>query len=354
MSKYYDWEKTLSYDADVTAVIGARGVGKTFGIRKQCIQDYIKRGYRFMEIVRYKIELSDVADGYFDRLAELDEFKDYAFRTDSRYMYIARKDSEDDKKKLQWNVLGYFVALSEQQKKKKKTYFNVRRIIFDEFILERWDRFHNYLPNEPTILANMVDTASRERADTDGVEPRVYLLANACDIANPYFAFYKVSTDLEFGYRWYNNKNFLLHYVDPENYAKEKLEGTVAGRMLAGTEAGRLAAYNEFVGYTDDFVEQKPGRAKFNFGLVCNGKKYGIWLDMTEGLYYVSKKIPNNTNKVIYSLTTADSGVNYVAAKRASGVFRIFSEAYYLGIIRYESLQIKTDFVQVLQLFGVR
>lgn len=354
MTKFYDWEKTLSYNADVTAVIGARGVGKTFGLRKQCINDFIKRGYRFMEIVRYKVELSDVADGYFDRLSELDEFSEYEFRTDSRYMYIARKDLQDDKKKLQWSVIGYFVALSEMQKKKKKTFNRVKRIIFDEFILERWDRFHNYLPNEPTILANMVDTASRERADAEGVQPRVYLLANACDLANPYFAFYNVGTDLEFGYRWYNGKNFLLHYVDPEGYAKDKLSGTVAGRMLAGTEAGRLAAYNEFVGYSDDFVDKKPSRAKFNFGIVCNGRKFGVWLDMSEGLYYVSNKIPTNTNKITYSLTRSDSGVNYVAARRASGVFRIFSEAYYLGIIRYETLQVKNDFMQVLQLFGVR
>lgn len=354
MAKFYDWDKTISYDADVTAVIGARGIGKTFGLRKQCINDYLKRGYRFVEVVRYKVELSDVADGYFDRLAHLDEFEDYEFKTDSKYMYIAKKDSENADKKLAWHVMGYFVALSEMQKKKKKTFDNVRRIIFDEFILERWDRFHTYLPNEPMILANMVDTVSRERADTDGVKPRVYLLANACDLANPYFAFYHVGTDLDFGFRWFNSKTFLLHYVDSGSYATEKLEGTVAGKMMGNSEAGKVAAFNKFVGYTQDFVQSKPARAKFNFGIVCNGRKYGIWLDMTEGLYYISEKIPNNTNRVIYSLTNADSALNYIAAKRASGVFRIFSEAYYMGLIRYETLLLKNDFAKVLQMFGIR
>ena len=43
MKKYYDWEKTLSYDADVTMVIGASGVGKTFGRRKQFIREWVKR-----------------------------------------------------------------------------------------------------------------------------------------------------------------------------------------------------------------------------------------------------------------------------------------------------------------------
>ena len=35
MTDYYDWHKTLSYNADVTMVIGARGIGKTYGLRKQ-------------------------------------------------------------------------------------------------------------------------------------------------------------------------------------------------------------------------------------------------------------------------------------------------------------------------------
>ena len=54
MSKYYDWNKTLAYDADVTMVVGARGIGKTYGVRLQCIMDYIKNGFRFVELVRYK------------------------------------------------------------------------------------------------------------------------------------------------------------------------------------------------------------------------------------------------------------------------------------------------------------
>ena len=50
-SKYYGWERTLSYDADVTMVIGARGIGKTFGLRMQCIRDLIRDGSRFCEVV---------------------------------------------------------------------------------------------------------------------------------------------------------------------------------------------------------------------------------------------------------------------------------------------------------------
>lgn len=360
MSKYYDWAKTLSYNADVTMVISARGFGKTYGLRKQVIIDYIKHGWRFVEIVRFKNELSDVSDGYFSRVGKEEEFKNYMFKTDSRYAYIADAITDDDldvtgkKVKPEWHVIGYFVALSEAQKKKKKTYDSVRRLIFDEAIIEKSDRYHNYLPNEYGILAGLVDTVSRERKDVNGVKPRLYLLANACDLVNPYFIRYGVTADISFGYRWYDNKTFLLHYVEPGEYGEEKSDNTVAGRMLKGTVEGKVAAMNEFVIPQSDFVHKKPGRAKFQFGIAFNNKIYGIWVDYTEGYYYVSYKIPNNTDKPILALTVADSRVNYINANKFNRILKQFAEIYWYGIVRYESAEIQTEFCSVLSLFGVR
>lgn len=352
-AQFYDWEKTLSFDADVTMVVSKRGIGKTFGLRMQCIRDFIRDGSRFCEITRYKNELSDVSDGYYSKLAEIPEFSEYMFKTDARYAWIAKKP-EDEKIKPQWQLSGYFAALSEQQKKKKKTFFKVRRMIFDEAILERTDCYHRYLPGEFTTLTNLVSSVSRERGDTEGLRPRVYLLGNACDLANPYFAAYEVGTDLKFGYRWYANKEFLLHYVDPEEYDIEGERGTVAGRMFAHTSGGKIALNNEFVRVNSEFVKTKTKNAKFNFGIVCNGDRYGIWLDQSEGYYYVTDKIPNNTNRPVYSLTRADASVNYIAATRLGVTMRYVSEMYSYNLLRYENETIMMKFGDVLRLFGIR
>lgn len=352
MSKYYDWEKTFSYDADVTMVIGARGVGKTFGLRRQFIRDYIRHKWRFVEVTRYKNELSGVSDGYFNRLEKLAEFKGYVFKTDARYAYIADKP-EDDVKPV-WHLIGYFAALSDAQRLKKRTFDNVRRINLDEAVLERSDRYHRYLPNEFGVLANLVDTVSRERADTEGVKPRVYLLGNACDLANPYFAAYHVGTDLSYGYRWYAGKTFLLHYVEPGDYGREKAAGTVAGRMMQNTEAGRVALDNEFTHLNSEFVKPKPKNADFMFGIACNGKRFGIWVDDIDGYYHVTKRIPNNTGKPVYSLTRSDASINYVAATHLSTTMRYVSDMYAYGLLRYEDESIMMDFGEVLQMFGIR
>lgn len=353
MKKYYDWEKTLSYDADVTMVIGARGVGKTFGLRRQFIRDYLRHEWRFVEVTRYKNELSGVSDGYFNRLEKLPEFKDYVFRTDARYAYIAKKP-DDEKKKPFWKMFGYFVALSDAQRMKKRTFDNVRRILLDEAILERSDRYHRYLPNEFGVLANLVDTVSRERADTKGITPRVYLLGNACDLANPYFAAYGVGTDLKFGYRWYAEKTFLMHYVPAGEYGTQKAIGTVAGRMMANTEAGKVALENEFVRINSEFVKKKPKNARFSFGIVCNGNKFGIWLDQMDGYYHVTDNIPNNTGRPVYSLTRQDASINYVAATHLGSTMRYVLDMYTYGLLRYESEDVMMKFGDVLQMFGIR
>lgn len=352
MAEFYDWERTLSYDADVTMVVGARGLGKTFGLRARFIRDWLRDGSRFVEVCRFKNELSGVSDGYFNRVRDL--FPDYVFRTDAKYAYIADKPKDDKSKKPMWHVIGYFCALSDSQSLKKRTFNKVRRIVLDEAILDSTDRYHRYLPNEFTKLANLVDTVSRERADTKSTRPRLYLLGNACDYSNPYFAAYRVSTNITFGYWWFRNKTFLLHYVDSADYGREKLIGTVAGRMMAGTEEGNIAAGNEFNITSSDFVEPKPRRAKYMFGLVLNGRKFGVWCDFQEGLYHVTGYYPNMRERPVYSLTASDSGVNYVMAKRAEPVMKSFSEMWYMGLVRYENVDVKTRFQDVLSFFGIR
>ena len=360
MSDYYDWNKTLSYDADVTMVIGARGIGKTYGLRLQFIRDWIKDGSRFVELTRHKNELSDFAATYFNRIIENEEFPDYLFKTTPRHAYIAlkpkdKKDKKGNEIKPKWQLIGYFGALTEAQAMKKRTYSKVKRMLLDEAVIDkRLDRFHNYLPNEFGILANILDSVSRERSETKNSDRcRVYLLGNACDLLNIYFGAYNINAEPKEGYSWHKGKTMLLHYVKDAKYAKAKTKDTVAGRMLADTADELVASANEFLRANDDFVFKKPKNAKFNFGIVYLNNSFGVWADFNNGYYYITDKIPKNA-KPIYALTANDNKVNYIMAKRAEGVLRGFTDLYYLGIIRYETPYIKERFIEVLNLFGVR
>ena len=349
--KYYDWNETLSYDADVTMVVGARGIGKTYGLRLQFIRDFLKDGSRFVELTRYQKQLSDFTGSYFVRIVENDEFPDYIFKTTMKYAYIAKREE-----KPKWKICGYFGAMSTAQDMKKQTFSKVKRILLDEAIIDkRIDRYHRYLTNEYSVLAGIVDSVSRERPDTpNDLRPRVYLLGNACDLLNPYFGAYKIGEEPKEGYSWHGKKRMLLHYVKDAEYAEAKNADTVAGRMLDNTLDGLVASSNEFLRISNDFVEGKPKNAKFQMGIAYQEKQYGIWVDENEGYYYVTRKIPNNTSQPIFALTASDNKVNYIAAKKAETALRGFTELYYLGIVRYETPLIKTEFIDILNLFGVR
>ena len=352
MTNYYNWNKTLAYNADVTIVIGARGIGKTYGLRLQCIRDYIKHKYKFVEIVRYKNELSGVSNGYFNRIETNNEFSNYVFKTQGNAAYIAEKKVKDGKKP-NWHLIGYFIALSQAQAIKKRTYDRVKRIIFDEAILDKTDRFHHYLSREFTILANVVDTVSRERPDIKCIKPSLYLLGNALDVMNPYFMHYNVGVP-KVGYSWYKNKTMLLHYVQSNEYSKFKANNTVAGRMLSGTEEGNNNINNEFSKINNDFVMKKNKEAKFEFGIIYDNYSYGIWSDWKNGFYFINSKIPKNTNKPIYSLTLADNRLNYIAARKAETMLQGFIDLHYAGVLRYESISLRERFKTVLNLFGIK
>lgn len=352
--RYYDWDKTLSYDADVTMVVGARGVGKTFGLRLQFIRDWIRDGSRFVEITRYKSEIPDVARNYFDRMTELGMFPEYVFRTDSKTAYIAVKP-EDSDGKPDWQVIGYFVSLTEMQKTKKRTFTNVRRLLLDEATVDMSDRYHGYLSHEFELLANIVDSCTRERADDDAKRrPHVYLLSNACDLVNPYFVRYGVDRVPPEGYSWYGGKTFLLHYLRNAGYAESKRADTVAGRMLQGTAEERVASFNDFGNGHTDFVEPKPPYCDFYFGFIWRSARFGVWYDQLSGNFWITGKIPNNTSASVFALSRADNRINLMMVKRSNRALRQLVDLAVYNQLRFDTVARREQFYEVLSLFGMR
>lgn len=327
-------------------VAGARGIGKTYGVRKHATGDALNKDYRFVEICRYKSELRPVMDGYFDKIS--DEFPGWIFKTEGGKGYAAREPKGKNKPK--WKTICYFVALTDAQNAKKRTYKNVRTLIFDEAILERTDRFHDYIPNEYSRLANIVDTTTRERPDSN-FRPHLYLLGNACDLLNPYFQAYGINKVPDFGYHWYRNKTVILHYVDPGDYATQKLDGTVSGRMTAGTKEGEVAAYNQFIVGGTDLIEQKTKNAKCECVFHFDGKRLGLWFDYKEGKIFINNKTTSDADA--YYITRDDATVNALAANRALPVIKALKEAHYTGAIRYSSFAVRNDFLDMMSRFGI-
>ena len=354
MVKFYDWDKTLSYQTGTNGehcfVLGAKNIGKTFGLRKKCVERHIKTGELFVELCRTKATRDNVKRGYFDKLQNAGFFSDYIFKVESNCGFIARKPV-NEKDKVRWRMLCYFVALSNFQEEKQRTFVKPKRFIFDEAIIDSKDRYHRYLKDEYFILANILDSISRQQVGDD-YNYYVYYLANAVDMTCPYLMYLGVNRIPKFGYTWYKDKTVLLHYVEPWDVDERKAL-TLVGRMLDGYDESKVVFDNEFKDVTGHEIMRKTPNAQYKYCIVYGSMKYAIWIDSKRGLWFVTSKLPKGA-KNIYTITKRDSSINYQTLKKASPLMQLISDVYYMGGLRYESAHLRESFFEILDFLGIK
>lgn len=337
-SQFFEWGKVLSFQAPITMVVGARGLGKTYGLRKACIEQFLKKGVCFVEVARFKSEQKQVQRGYFDRVGQ--EFTGCEFEVRGSEGFVWRGKTTEKGKKL-WERVCYFVSLTELQTTKKRTFDNVKNIIFDESVIDRTDRYHRYLPNEWELLAGLVDSCSRERGDSK-IHPSLFLLGNAVDLSNPYFQRIGLMEAPSVGFHWYLKKLFLLVVPEASEYSKAKEESTLAGRMLAGTAAGQAANWNQFSQEFEGVIAPKPSSARFEVGLRWKEQDFGLWFDDREGRYYVTSRIPPHGKCL--ALSIGQVAVNQPLVQKNASFLRSIVSLASIDGLRFESLGLRSQF----------
>ena len=351
--RFYDWNKTLSYqtgtNAEITIVIGAKGIGKTFGLRKKCVERFIKHGELFCEISRTNEEMKAIEAGYFDKLQAAGLFSEYVFKTEKHCGYIALKPVDDEKPV--YRLICYFVALTNFQREKKRTYVCPKRFIFDEALIDTLDKYHRYLRDEFLIFAQILDSVSRQQPNSD-YQYYVYLLGNAVDLTAPYFRYLGINKIPEFGYTFYKNKTVLLHYVEPWD-ADDRKAYTLVGRMLAGDAESATVFDNRFRDTTGGEICKKSPAAKYAFAIRWSKTTFAIWIDRKAAIWYVCEQLPKDAANV-YTLTKKDSSINYQMIAKSSNLMKMIPQIYQIGALRYESAHLREAFFEILSFIGIK
>lgn len=352
--RYYNLQKALTYNPSILMIIGAAGKGKTYTTRGYCLKQAIKNNNLFVEVCRTKTERDEVRVGYFDKLALDPDFSKYEFDCRRNIFYCRLFTNEDEKKKPKWKRVGYITSLTEVQTTKKRTFANATNIIFDESIIETIDSHHNYLPNEWNLLSRVINSCVREDTNNEErVKPRLFLLGNAVDLLNPYFQVFGINKEPKYGYSWHGGKQMLLHYVPADEYDEKRRTETLAGYMASLSGYDKTSFGNAF-DIDLRYIAKKPPRAKPYIGLKFEGHTFGVWLDMSEGYYYITDDIPNVDNITVFSLTRADDTPNIIAARAGLKPMEMLRDMYYLGSVLFENVSIRENFLRAMRMFGIR
>lgn len=278
---------------------------------------------------------------FFADIIQLGFYKGYEFKCKINksglgYGYIKRPKSEN------WEVFITFVPLSIALKHKSIARPDCMLIIYDEFIIDT-SLGLRYLKNEAIIFMEFYESVGRLKGT------KVIFLGNTISVINPYFNYFKVKIDVN--KEWHLKDEICIWLYANDEFLKMK-ESTRWGKFISGTKYGDYNMKNVFYKDKTSFIESRSNKSQPAFALKYDEKLYGVWRDYDKGLIYLSYKF--DPTRPIYSLTTGDHDYNLLMLSTISNnkLIKALLSAWDFGYIRFEDLELKNDFYNILAVFG--
>lgn len=335
---FYNFDKIYSYNGMYNFILGARGVGKTYGAVKKVVQKAITTGEEFILLRRWKTELT-TKDSFFDAIIANNEFPEWDFRVSGMHAEMSLKIYADMKKRP-WTRIGYFIALSQAQHYKGTPFPLVKTIIFDEFIIETGSM--QYIKNEAVVMDNFYSTVDRH-----GDRTRVLFLANSVSIINPYFLEYKIepqdSDEWIITARDEMNLPFIVcHFPRSENFQQQVLK-TRFGKFKAGTDYSEYALANKFSDNHKAMIGEKPTNMRYAFTLESKYGVVSIW--SYGGKYFTQAKRPKTEKIFTLVPQLQDEGKTLLATN--DKLVQILRTAYRNNRMTFDKQVTRNIFIQV-------
>lgn len=280
---YYSYDQVLSRNGVFNFIVGGRGYGKTYGAKKFVINKFLKTGEQFIYLRRYRTEMSGKKT-FFSDIEH--EWPEYEFRVNGTQAEIRPRVYEDEDE-CGWDVIGFFVTLSNAGTQKSIAYPLVTTIIFDEFIILKGAV--RYLPNEVKAFNEFYSTVDRWQDKT-----RVLFLANAVSVFNPYFVEYDIQPD---GKEWYRRHNgfIVAHFPNSDTFESAVL-ATRYGAFLKKTDPEYVdySIHNVFNDNDAALHRTKPPWAKYLYTVESRVGVFSVWREFDDELqksfYYITNK----------------------------------------------------------------
>lgn len=335
-SVYYDFGPVRSRNAVYNFIAGGRGIGKTFGAKTICVNDYLNKGEQFIYLRRFNTDLK-TRGTFFADIAH--QWPQYGFRVNGMLAEVCRNPEAD---KPVWETMGYFMALSNAQNKKSVSYPKVTKIIFDEFIIEKG--VVQYLKNEARVMLDLYSTVDRYE---DRV--KVFFLANAVSIMNPYFLEYNIQPKK--GQEWVRSHNGFIccHFPDDEKF-KSEVRNTRFGQFIAGTEYEDYSVNNEFFDNNGALIEKKAPNASYAFTLEFeNGQSVSVWYDTEGGVqrFFVQAKRPKT--ELLLTLAPERMREGVVLLHYGDKIPSTLRTAFRHGRMYFDTATTRNNFIQIFK-----
>lgn len=285
MSKVYtkegwvNWEYIVSQGSAFNMVVGARGVGKTYGLMLYCLEH--KRPFIYLRRLKSQLEQCATSEGNPFKRINTDTGRDITVRRTSGGLLF-----QD-----QGHTVAVGVALSTVANVRGFDFSDYDCIIFDEAISSEGERPINH---EFTAFLNFYETVNRNRELLGENAVQAFLLGNANRLTNPYYSgwhFFKTAINMLRGgqmvWRSGDGTRLMIQLLDSK-ISGQKRETALYKNANEGFLS--MALDNAF--RTDGTNIRSMSLREFNH--VVSIGEIGIYRHKSERLYYVSMTAHND------------------------------------------------------------
>lgn len=305
---FYNTSKIEKKDCIYNVIFGERSNGKTYALLKKGLQNYVKGGFQFAYVRRWKEDITGRrAQRLFSGLNENGEVEKLTKGKFSGVHYYAGKFylcNFDDKGKVIYgdsDVIGFTFALSDGEHDKSTSFPNVTTIIFDEFLTNRL-----YLQDEFVLFMSTVSTIVRRREDV-----KIYMLGNTVNKFCPYFQ----EMGLTHVPKMEQGKIDVYHYGD----SKLKVAVEYCSSTNEKKESSKYFAFNnpklemitggswELSIYPHLPIKYKPKDVLLTYFIVFNDVNYQCNIVEVDGVFFTfihvkTTELKNPESDLIYTL----------------------------------------------------
>lgn len=320
---YLNRNKILSYNASLNFIVLKRGYGKSWTFKDLCISEFLKDGSESVWVRRYKPELSATMPKFFDDIKE--RYPNHKFTIKGKTAYCDNKP------------FIHFIVLATAQNFKSTPFSNVKRLIFDEFIIESGSI--HYIPNECNTFCSLLSTVFRDRPI------KAYLLGNKVKQITPYNIYFELPNFD--GNKYLKERKTLLYCGDNDNNIETNYEKSDLSIILKGTQYYDYSLMNKSLDDNSDFVEKRPNELLNQIIFNINGTDIGLFLDPRTSKVYFDIKCDKSV-KLKYCYNKNNLSESYFLFSKTLPIGKMLKDMYNNGRIYYNDIKSKAIALEML------
>lgn len=326
--EYIDFNKLLGHQKLFYMILTDRGFGKSFATKRHLINDFLKRGKKFIYLRRYKDEMKLITT-FFDDVQ--DYYPNHTFKVKGWNLYI------DDK------LCGVGLILSRYQNYKGGAFPDYDNLLFDEFLREKVKSV-GYLNNDTEAFLSICDTVFRKRSGVKAI-----LLSNTVNEVNPYFIDFKINrlNNSEYAYSQLPEvRDKLLCYIREldEEVKKRSQESSELRQVLGAIKKySDVAINNKFSEDGSTFIKRKSKTAEFKVAIrISEWETYGIWFDYENVEIFVTQSYEKTTKNILaFSKETHNSKTQFVNSWKENYTMKKVITAFKNSQLYFENSTVK-------------